>query len=122
MAIADIWLVVLSFVHSIPVPYFLVPVPGLPVINNYFIAFIQVIMAIPWRQGGTCYPAVAFIVCVGSVADVVVNIDIRQVIIFSMIVTRRPPFGLDAPVDIYCCLRICCVIHDTGNNQDKHYR
>jgi hypothetical protein len=77
----------------------IVPNPWGTLINNNFIAAVNVIVAKARRQNTSVYPGIIVIINILMSVDIVVGINIGQVVVIRMIIAYRAPFGLATNVN-----------------------
>jgi len=97
MTVADDLLVMAALISSVLCPvFFRVPVRPL-FIHHHFISGIEIETPVTLRQVSCKYPAAAGLIYILPSGHIVEHIEIRDIIIFNMIVTRRAPnrLGID---------------------------
>jgi hypothetical protein len=97
-------------VTGIPVAVFIMPFPWVVVVYYHFIAVIQVIITVSYRQIRTVHPNIILGINILMCRNVVISSDIRHIIIVSMIIPNRAPCGLQTNVYTYIktYLRLGC--------------
>jgi len=63
-------------------------------IDNNFVPMVKVVIAVSRRQRGSKNPAIAPEVHELVLGNIIININVREIIIINIVVTSRSPCGL----------------------------
>jgi hypothetical protein len=99
MAFADYLLVMTPPVTHISCSERCMAFPWVTFVNHHFIAVVQVIITISWRQITCVYPYIVLIINILMVRYIIVGINIRDIIIFCMVIANRAPIRLTAYIE-----------------------
>ena len=107
MGIAYVSLVCVAFVSGILRLYIGMMFPGIALVHYGFIHVVPVDVAKSRWEGCAVYPCAILKINIFVHINIVVRVNIRHVVITSMVVADRPPIGLVANVDAYAKPHLC---------------
>lgn len=98
MAVADDHLIAVAPVTYIPGPDIGIVYPRGTLVYHYLVAVIDIVVAEPARKVGAVYPNIVPVIHILVSRNIVISIYIRNIVIIDMVVTDRPPLGLNTNV------------------------
>jgi len=89
------------------------------IINHYFIKRIKIIITVCYRQKHCRHPASSLQIIERAMYYVIINIQFRSIVIFSVIVSRRTPSRLNIYIYTYMYLQLCFTFVDIEHSNHQ---
>jgi hypothetical protein len=121
-AFSDYLLVMTTFVGRI---FFFIEIclqPGIALIDNYFIRFIEVVVPVLPRECRTVPPSAPVKIIITVSGDMIEYMDVREVIVLNIIVTGRSPDRLSPDVYFYTYAHLGIKIRGDEEKYEKNDR
>jgi hypothetical protein len=91
--------------------------PGVPLIDHYLVTAIEIIIPATVRQAVRKDPAAVIKKDELVAGHTIIGFYVREVIVFRIVITGRPPCGLQADIDVEMNLGTGSLSECRSNNQ-----